>query len=131
MYGITKEMTFEAAHRLFGYDGLCGNLHGHSYKVQITVSSEALDTQGFVVDFGDLKRIANELLGIWDHSTILEKGDPLISVLQALGQRVVVLEGPASAEFMAATISAFLTSKGMNISQVTVYETANNSASVY
>lgn len=130
MYGITKEMTFEAAHRLLDYDGLCKYLHGHSYKVQISVCSEALDRNGFVIDFGELKMVANELLSNWDHATILQKGDPLIPVLQSLGQRVVVLNGPASAEFMAATISSYLTSKGINVSQVVVYETANNCASV-
>jgi 6-pyruvoyltetrahydropterin/6-carboxytetrahydropterin synthase len=130
MYSITKEMTFEAAHRLFGYNGPCGNLHGHSYKVQVTVCSEALDGQGFVMDFGDLKKVLKPLLDSWDHATILQDSDPLVGVLKTLETKVVVFSEIPTAEVMARHIFIFLGSAGIPVAQVTVYETANNCASV-
>jgi 6-pyruvoyltetrahydropterin/6-carboxytetrahydropterin synthase len=130
MYGITKEMTFEAAHRLLDYNGPCGNLHGHSYKVQVTVCSDALDSQGFVMDFGDLKIAVNKIIGEWDHAVILQDRDPLVPTLQAQGQKVVVFHEQPTAEYMANAIYNGLRMQGLNVSQVVVYETANNCASV-
>ena len=62
---ITKEFTFETGHALFGYDGKCRNVHGHSYNLAVTVIGEPItDTQnvklGMVLDFGDLKSIVRE-----------------------------------------------------------------------
>ncbi|MBU8905243.1 6-carboxytetrahydropterin synthase QueD [Desertibacillus haloalkaliphilus] len=59
--GITKEFTFDAAHHLHCYDGKCKNLHGHTYKLVITVSGYVNDV-GISVDFGDIKRIYNETI---------------------------------------------------------------------
>lgn len=130
MYGITKEMTFEAAHRLLGYEGPCGRLHGHSYKVQVTICSDALDRQGFVMDFSDLKVAVNRIIGDWDHAVILEDSDPLVPTLQAQDQKVVVFSDKPTAEIMANTIYNGLSDQGLSVSQVVVYETANNCASV-
>ncbi|MGO4890079.1 6-carboxytetrahydropterin synthase QueD [Anaerobacillus sp. MEB173] len=59
--GITKEFTFDAAHHLHCYDGKCKNLHGHTYKLVITISGYVNDI-GISVDFGDVKRIYNEVV---------------------------------------------------------------------
>lgn len=53
---VTKEFTFDAAHHLHAYDGKCTNLHGHTYRLVMTVSG-FVNEIGIVVDFGDLKRI--------------------------------------------------------------------------
>ena len=55
---ITKEFTFDAAHKLDWHQGKCKNLHGHTYKLQVTVVGE-LNKNGIVIDFGDLKNIVN------------------------------------------------------------------------
>ena len=74
---VTKEFKFEAAHALLGYDGLCKNIHGHSYKLFVTVIGEPIvdksDTKlGMVYDFGDLKFIVNsQIVKKFDHSIIL------------------------------------------------------------
>jgi 6-pyruvoyltetrahydropterin/6-carboxytetrahydropterin synthase len=129
MFGITKEVTFEAAHRLLNYDGPCGNLHGHSYKVQVTVCSSDLDDQGFVMDFSKLKWLLRDTIGEWDHATILQNGDPLIDPLQKL-VKLVIFGEPPTAENMANKIYNALTEQQVKVSQVVVYETADNSASV-
>lgn len=76
---VTKEFKFEAAHALLGYDGLCKNIHGHSYKLYVTIIGKPIedttDTKlGMVYDFGDLKFIVNnEIVKKFDHSIILNK----------------------------------------------------------
>ncbi|SIS66069.1 6-carboxytetrahydropterin synthase QueD [Alicyclobacillus vulcanalis] len=58
---VTKEFTFDAAHHLHAYDGKCANLHGHTYRVVMTVSGRVNDI-GIVVDFGDLKRLFEDVI---------------------------------------------------------------------
>jgi len=76
---VTKEFKFEAAHALLGYDGLCKNIHGHSYKLFVTVIGEPITDInnpkfGMVFDFGDLKTIVNnQIVKQFDHSIILNK----------------------------------------------------------
>ena len=76
---VTKEFKFEAAHALLGYDGLCKNIHGHSYKLFVTIIGKPItDTNdpklGMVFDFGDLKYIVNsQIVKQFDHSIILNK----------------------------------------------------------
>ena len=57
---ITKQFNFETGHALYGYDGKCKNVHGHSYNIEITVGSNVLDDLGMVVDFGVLKKICED-----------------------------------------------------------------------
>jgi len=76
---VTKEFKFEAAHALLGYDGLCKNIHGHSYKLFVTIIGEPISDinnpkYGMVFDFGDLKNIVNnQIINKYDHSIILNK----------------------------------------------------------
>lgn len=67
MYELTVETDFAAAHRLVGYEGLCENLHGHNWKVDITVKSRGLDAMGMVMDFKDLKEIVSDIMRNYDH----------------------------------------------------------------
>lgn len=79
---LTKEFNFEMAHALTGYDGKCKNIHGHSYKLFVTVEGlPETDTlspkQGMVIDFGDLKRIVNEtIVDKLDHALVLADNSP-------------------------------------------------------
>ena len=72
MYKVTKCLYFEAAHFLRGYEGACQNLHGHSYKLEITVESERLDELGMVVDFKKIKEFTQGILERYDHSCLNE-----------------------------------------------------------
>lgn len=69
---IAKEFTFDAAHKLNDYDGLCANLHGHTYRLQVVVKGR-VKKSGMVIDFGDLKKIVskNVLLKL-DHKYLNE-----------------------------------------------------------
>lgn len=72
MYELTIETQFSAAHQLKGYKGRCEKLHGHNWRVQVSVSSERLDEIGLAIDFHELKKITNEVLSPLDHSMLNE-----------------------------------------------------------
>lgn len=76
---VTKEFNFEIAHALWDYDGPCANIHGHSYRMFVTVIGEPINDNknpknGMVIDFGDLKKIIKqEIIIPLDHAIILNK----------------------------------------------------------
>lgn len=76
---VTKEFNFEIAHALWNYDGPCANIHGHSYRLFVTVIGEPINDDknpktGMVIDFGDLKALVNqEIIDPLDHAIILNK----------------------------------------------------------
>lgn len=89
---ITKEFTFETGHALFGYDGKCRNVHGHSYKLSVTVIGTPIGETGhkklgMVIDFGDLKAIVKEeVVDPFDHATVFNKNTPHVELAATLGE---------------------------------------------
>ena len=76
-YQITKVFSFEASHKLvLDYKSPCQKIHGHSYKVEVTLESSSLDGNGMVMDFSELKVINDWVDENWDHSLIMSKHDP-------------------------------------------------------
>lgn len=71
---VTKEFSFEMAHALWNYDGPCRNVHGHSYRLFVTLSGIPLNNpqnpkNGMIIDFSDLKRIVkDEIVNVFDHA---------------------------------------------------------------
>ncbi|SEK98318.1 6-pyruvoyltetrahydropterin/6-carboxytetrahydropterin synthase [Maribacter orientalis] len=90
---ITKQFNFETGHALYGYDGKCRNVHGHSYKLSVTVIGKPItDTShvklGMVIDFGDLKKIVKEdIVDIFDHATVFNKNTPHVELAKELTDR--------------------------------------------
>jgi 6-pyruvoyltetrahydropterin/6-carboxytetrahydropterin synthase len=90
---ITKQFTFETGHALYGYDGKCKNVHGHSYKLSVTViGSPILDSNntkfGMVIDFTDLKKIVKEeVVDQFDHATVFNQNTPHIELAMELKKR--------------------------------------------
>jgi 6-pyruvoyltetrahydropterin/6-carboxytetrahydropterin synthase len=66
------ERNFSSAHQLRGYKGKCENLHGHNYKIEIFARGAELNNIGLLVDFGDLKKAADEVVNYLDHRNINE-----------------------------------------------------------
>ena len=85
---VTKFYDFEMAHALWNYDGICKNIHGHSYKLFVTVMGEPINNpndpkNGMVIDFGDLKRIVkNNIVDQLDHSMVINKMAPHSKLLE-------------------------------------------------
>ena len=90
---LTKEFTFEAAHMLEGYDGLCREIHGHSYRLFVTVKGKPESDSdspklGMVMDFGVLKRIVNEqIVERLDHAFMMRNTLGAEDVANNLGYR--------------------------------------------
>lgn len=105
---ISKEFSFEAAHTLYGYDGLCKHVHGHSYKLLVSVigypiAEEQHPKLGMVMDFGELKKIVNTLIiDKLDHSWIVNERDPQVHNLpkHTMFDRVIVVPYQPTSENM-------------------------------
>lgn len=106
---ITKQFNFETGHALYGYDGKCKNIHGHSYKLSVTVIGEPITDNtnpkyGMVIDFGDLKKIVNkEVVDVFDHATVFNQNTPHLELakdLKKLGHHVILVDYQPSSEMM-------------------------------
>jgi 6-pyruvoyltetrahydropterin/6-carboxytetrahydropterin synthase len=97
---ITKLFDFEMAHALKGHDGLCCNIHGHSYKLRVTVVGIPVNNlespkNGMLIDFSDLKRIVKEfVIDKYDHALLLNNttDSTLLEVLQKHYNRIVIVD---------------------------------------
>jgi 6-pyruvoyltetrahydropterin/6-carboxytetrahydropterin synthase len=72
MFEVMIERNFSSAHQLRGYKGKCENLHGHNYKIEIFARGRELDHIGLLVDFGELKTAADDIVQYLDHRNINE-----------------------------------------------------------
>lgn len=133
MYIISKEFQFDAAHRLYGYDGICSNLHGHRYKVEVFIREEVLNDAGMVVDFSLMKKTVSSWLDChWDHATLLYSKDPLRVPLKAAKVRVFLFDENPTAEVMASFLFGRLKNyfDGM-LQKVVVWETPTSKAAYF
>lgn len=79
---VTKVFTFDMAHALFGYDGPCKNIHGHTYKLSVTLIGSPIQDntnpkEGMVIDFTDFKKIVKEeIVDVFDHTLVLKANSP-------------------------------------------------------
>ena len=114
---LTKEFSFESAHALDGYDGLCREIHGHSYRLFVTVVGEPSQCEndpklGMVMDFGDLKRIVNsEIVDRLDHSFVVRDSEQNAALIASLGEKfknVVVVDYQPTCENMLSDFAARL-----------------------
>ena len=71
-YEVMIERNFSSAHQLRGYKGKCENLHGHNYKVEIFAKGSELNNIGLLIDLGDLKEAADEIVNYFDHRNLNE-----------------------------------------------------------
>jgi len=106
---ITKKFSFETGHALYGYDGKCRNVHGHSYKLFVTVIGTPIsDTNnvklGMVIDFTDLKKIVKEeIINVFDHATVFNKNTPHVELAKELSNRdhnVLLVDYQPTSEMM-------------------------------
>jgi len=140
---ITKHFDFETAHALYGYDGKCKNIHGHSYQLYVTVIGEPInDTNhvknGMVIDFGDLKKIVkSEIVDVFDHATVLNENSPhkdLAERIRPDSPKVLLVDYQPTSENMivdfAQKISKLLPNS-VTLHSLKLYETNNSYAEWY
>ncbi len=70
MFEVSVEETFAAGHALRGYRGKCENVHGHNYRVQLTIEGAELDSIGLLVDFVEVKKRIRGVVEYLDHRFI-------------------------------------------------------------
>ena len=135
MYQLTTHASFDSAHFLSGYEGKCRNLHGHRWKLEVTVSSEELaqegQIRGMIVDFGELKKDVKDLADEFDHCLIIERGTLKEKTMEALEEeefRIIQVEFRPTAESFARYFYERIKALGYQVSLVKVYETPNNMA---
>ncbi len=138
---ITRRLEFDAGHRIPNHASQCRHLHGHRYAIEITLSGEINRTEGaadegMVMDFSEVKTIANALLvSQWDHAFLVYRGDrAVVEFLASLpGHKTVVLPVVPTAENLAAEAfrildAAYRDTYGnqLRLQRVRLYETPNN-----
>ena len=106
---ITKQFSFETGHALYGYDGKCRNVHGHSYKLNVTVIGSPISDNthvkyGMVIDFTDLKKIVKEeIVDVFDHATVFNQNTPHVELAKELadrGHHVILVDYQPTSEMM-------------------------------
>lgn len=139
---LTKEFRFEMAHALWNYDGLCKNIHGHSYILFVTVIGEPITDKanpklGMVMDFGDLKEIvAEEIVDQLDHALVISEDTPNIDQLNIpqMFDRFFVTDYQPTCENMIADFANRIKvrlPKGVELHSLKLHETATSYAEWY
>ena len=137
MVRITKKFKFEMAHALHGYDGLFKNIHGHSYKLFVTVKGEIKNEKGnakdgMVLDFDVLKSIVKpEIINKYDHSLVLNANSPHSEIDLSAFEKVFFLPYQPTSENLVADFALKIKSKlpkGVELTKVVLSETATSFA---
>jgi len=136
---VTKEFHFEMAHVLWNYDGPCRNVHGHSYRLFVTLSGIPVDEpgnpkNGMVIDFTDLKKIVrSEIVNVFDHAVVVSKHydqEKLAMFSEMFGNTVIVEYQPTCENLVsdfAARLSPLLP-MGVKLYSLKLYETVTSYA---
>ena len=133
MTTVTKSVKFDAAHILTNHQGLCKNLHGHTYRVDVAVTQPDDDPRDMVIDFKDLKSVATSVIcDRFDHafiySTASEGESEIASVVEKHGMRTVALPFRSTAENLARYFFGELKPRIPGLTSVKVWETADSCA---
>lgn len=129
MFEVTREFRFAYAHRLLNATGKHGQLHGHNGKASVTLHGPTLNALGMVMDFVEMKKhIGTWIEEAFDHTTLLQEGDPLGAILQANGQRVTFLPVPPTPEYLAQFLFERCQSTQLPVAEVTFWETESRYA---
>ncbi len=134
---VTKEFSFEAAHALWNYNGKCKNLHGHSYKLSVTVKGKVKDNPndpktGMLIDFGDLKKIVTDsIVDVFDHAVIINKSASYGKFKESLEifDRLIITDYQPTCENMVVDFADRISRKlepEVKLYSVKLHETANS-----
>ena len=133
MLTVTKSVKFDAAHVLTNHQGLCKNLHGHTYRVEVSVTQAPGDNADMVIDFKDLKRKCEEvILERYDHAFMYNSESQAESEIAAVvmkhGMRAVAMPYRSTAENLARHFFGVLRERVAGLSRVRMWETPDSSA---
>ncbi len=137
MLFVTKIFNFEMAHAIHGYDGPCKHIHGHSYILEVTVTSgndeyDYLKDTGFIVDFKDLKKLVSDaIIKKYDHKLVLSKGYMDAHPGFSAAENLIIWDFEPSAEnillYFKNELNSILTGE-MELAKLKLYETSSSYA---
>ncbi len=119
MYKLTVQLEFSAAHHLRDYPGKCSRLHGHNYRVEVTVADRQLDDHGMLIDFGRLKQLCEQVVDELDHSLLNDH--PFFAQNNPTAENI--------AHYLYTQIAQALSDIAVSLEAVRVWESATSSAS--
>ena len=137
MIRITKAFKLEMVHALHGYDGLCKNIHGHSYRLWVSVRGEIKNEKGhqkdgMVMDFDIIKQIVkSEIVDKYDHSLVLNANSPHAKIDLSAFEKVFYLPYQPTSENLVADFATLIKSKlpeGVELYKVVLSETTTSFA---
>ena len=137
MIRITKAFKFEMAHALYGYDGLCKNIHGHSYRLWVTIRGEIKSEKGhkkdgMVMDFDVMKKIIkSEIIEKYDHSLVLNVNSPHAEIDLSTFEKVFYLPFQPTSENLVNDFAKLIKSnlpENVELLKVVLSETATSFA---
>ena len=130
MYYLKKTFELPIGHRLSKHQGRCSNIHGHNFKIIVTISSEKLNMNDMVMDFSDLKKIVNFVLDDLDHGLMINKCDHKFA--SELSNRILEFDCDPTAEvlgkFIFEKIQSNLMLHDVILKEVAVYENEDSVA---
>jgi 6-pyruvoyltetrahydropterin/6-carboxytetrahydropterin synthase len=136
---VTREFTFEMAHTLWNYDGPCRNVHGHSYRLFVTVSGIPVNNinnpkNGMVIDFADLKNIVlKNIVNVFDHAVTVSRDfdKEKIEMLTKMFGNTVIVDYQPTCENLVADFAMRIKKyipHGVSLQSLKLYETAKSFA---
>lgn len=121
MFEVSVEYAFAAGHALRGYKGKCENVHGHNYKVQVTVAGERLDSTGLLIDFVELRAVIKTLVERLDHRFLNDL--PPFDQINPSAENL--------AKYLSDELEPTLRERSASLRKVTVWETDTTSATYH
>ena len=132
MISITKIFRFEAAHAISNHPGKCRNVHGHSYALHVTVSSDDLNEQEMIMDFHDLKVTVKEhVVGRFDHALILSRKGELAEEFGTHKGKLMWLDREPTAEYILSIIREWISPRlpaTVTLERLQLWETSTSYA---
>ncbi len=128
-YRLTRTVHFSYGHRLLDYDGKCRHLHGHNGVLEVAIESDKLDGLGMVTDFNLVRDIVKEWVDAnLDHRMVLCRRDPVVPLLEELGEPLYLMDENPTAENIARHVFEQARGKGLMVAEVRLWETPTSCA---
>lgn len=134
---LTKQFDFQMAHALSGYDGKCRNLHGHNYRLLVTISGRPIaDTidakRGMVMDFGDLRQVVTRcVVEPFDHALVVPKGSAFAGITET---KLITTDFQPTCENLLIHFAGLLEGQlpeGVSLHSLRLYETEGSYAELF
>jgi 6-pyruvoyltetrahydropterin/6-carboxytetrahydropterin synthase len=139
---LTRVFNFNMAHVLLNYQGKCSNIHGHTYKLEVTVKGTPCNDisspkKGMLIDFSDFKSlIINKIINIWDHALMIHQNtDPvLLKALKKNYEKLIMVNFQPTTENMTCELSTLIKKilpTDLQLFSLRLYETEKSYAEWY